>query len=49
MLKWFSPGDFAADIMNLAPKSENRMILRMYVNVVVYGLIATAVAFWIAT
>ena len=47
MLKWLSPGDIAADIMDLPPGSENRMILRMYVNIVVYGLLATAVAFWL--
>ena len=40
MLKLLSPGDIAADIMGLG-NDDHRVILRMFVNMLVWGAIAT--------
>ena len=43
MLKYLSPGDLLSDATGLAPNSDNRMILRMFINTLVWGGIATVV------
>lgn len=41
MLKYLSPGDLLSDATGLAPNSDNRMILRMFINTLVWGAIGT--------
>lgn len=41
LLLW--PGDLIAGMAGLPKDSDNRMILRMYANVVIWGIIATVV------
>ncbi|MGF1650510.1 MAG: hypothetical protein ACFCUN_08665 [Hyphomicrobiaceae bacterium] len=48
MLRWLSPGDIVSDVAGLPKQSEHRMVLRMFVNIIVWGAIGTAVAFAIA-
>lgn len=45
MLKLFSPGDLAADLAGL--ENENRMILRMFINTVVWGAVGVAVVVYL--
>ena len=37
------PGDFVANLAGLPKDSDNRLVLRMYANVLIWGVIATLV------
>ncbi len=41
MLKLLSPGDLLSDIVGLED-GEHRMVFRMFINTLVWGLVATA-------
>lgn len=49
MLKWLSPGDVICDLLGLPNENEHRMVLRMFANILIYGGVAVALAFVIAT
>ena len=36
------PGEFAGNIAGLAPGSDNRMILRMFINTLVWSAVGSA-------
>ncbi|MEO0672950.1 MAG: hypothetical protein AAFZ05_13100 [Pseudomonadota bacterium] len=44
MWRWLSPGDVVCDWVGLAEEDDNRMVLRMYVNIIVWGAVLSAVA-----
>lgn len=48
MLRWLSPGDMICDAVGLPPDTEHRIILRMFANVTIWGIVAAAVAFTVA-
>ncbi len=37
------PGDFVAKLTGLPEGSDNRLVLRMYANIVIWGVIATLI------
>ncbi len=41
MLKFLSPGDIVSDAAGLAVESEHRVVLRMFINTLVWGAIGT--------
>ena len=48
MLKLLSPGDLIGDALGLG-NDEHRVIFRMFINTLVWGLVATALAFAVAS
>jgi hypothetical protein len=42
MLRYLSPGDLLSDAVGLTDK-EHRMVLRMFINTLVWGAVATVV------
>lgn len=42
------PGDLVCDAAGLAAEGEHRQILRSFINMMVWGAIAVAVALWIS-
>ena len=48
MWRWLSPGDLVCDLVGLPKEGENRLVLRMYVNIIVWGAVLTAVALTVA-
>lgn len=48
MLKWLSPGDLICDAVGLSEQDEHRQILRMFMNIIIWGAVATVLAFYIA-
>ena len=47
MLRFLSPGDVVSDAVGL-PDGEHRMILRMFINTLVWGAAAAALALQLA-
>ena len=47
MLRLLSPGDLIGDAIGLQ-NDEHRVIFRMFVNTLVWGLVATSAAFLLA-
>lgn len=41
MLRYFSPGDLLSDAVGLGD-GENRVVLRMFINTLVWGAVGTA-------
>lgn len=42
------PGDLVCDAVGIPASSDHRMILRSFVNMIVWSAVAIAVALWIA-
>ena len=47
LLLW--PGDFVASLAGLPENSDNRQILRMWVNTVVWGALCSLILFLVLT
>ena len=48
MLKLFLfPGDVVCDLSGIAQASENRQVLRSFINTMVWGAFASGAAVWI--
>lgn len=40
------PGDFVCDLSGIAQASENRQVLRSFINTMVWGAVASGAAIW---
>jgi len=46
VLRWLSPGDLVCDVVGLPEAGENRTVLRMFVNILVWGAIGVGATVW---